>query len=741
MNDNSLSPNNFPDMDKILSEESFPTDALTEYPDYPFADPTPREVIESAKNDLPLSDKPTSDPLFSEGTELPQVPEPVAEVAVPSEEPLSGSEQAPSDGMDSSRPTERIPLQKDPVSPAPQGEPFRQGNPAQQSVPYGHSPYGQGNPYNQDVPYGQNVPSQQGNPYDRSGPYHQEGPTQQGNPYNQSNPYGQEPPTRQNTPYGQSSPYSQGNPASQNTLFGQGSPAQQNTPYGQGRPPQQNIPYGQGNPYGNGRATPENTDYRNAYTGYNPENKGYSYGNTGRTPGYSNYGYSNSGYSSGTPQSSGTGSTPSSGSSPKKSGSWMLVLLIVGCLLIGSVSGILIANLTGSKEEASSPTENASQSVPHNPQENKPAATQPTTSTPRETQPLATASGDEKTLNQIYTENVPAIVGILNESTQTMYGQTGTTGSTGSGFIISSDGEILTNYHVVEGASTLTVTLYDGRKFPATLIGYEAESDIALIKIEAEDLPVCAIGNSDGVYVGEQIAAIGNPMGELTYTMTVGYVSALNRFVNTEGTPISMIQVDAAINPGNSGGPVFNLYGEVIGIATAKYSGTLSDGATLEGLGFAIPINDIVDILNDLRVSGKVPDRAYMGVMVSTIAPDKETYGIDHGVYVQSVDEGGSAYKAGIQAHDIIIKIGDVDIAAYENLQQILRGFRAGDETTITVYRNGEAVTLPIVFDAKPDSTETATTPSEPAPTETEGTEDPWGEFPWGDFPWGESGG
>ena len=422
----------------------------------------------------------------------------------------------------------------------------------------------------------------------------------------------------------------------------------------------------------------------------------------------------------------------------KKPSNWLLVLLIAGCILIGTVSGVLIAGLTGDD-----PNRDENPSVTQPTQIDRADATEPptnpTANPPRETQPLATANGDEMSLNQIYNANVPAIVSITNEFTQTVFGQSSVATGSGSGFIITSDGEILTNYHVVEGADRLIVTLHDGREYPATLIGYEAESDVALIKIEEKGLPVCAIGNSDQVYVGEQIAAIGNPMGELNYTMTVGYVSAKDRFVNTDGTPINMIQVDAAINPGNSGGPVFNRYGEVVGIATAKYSGTISGGATLEGLGFAIPINDVVEILNDLRVNGKVPDRAYMGVMVSMLPLDKETYGVDHGVFVQSVDEGGSAYKAGVRANDIILKIGDVELNAYENLQQTLRKYRAGDETTITVYRNGEIVTMPIVFDAKPETTEPATQPipTEP-PTEPETTEDPWSEFPWDEFPWGD---
>ena len=299
-------------------------------------------------------------------------------------------------------------------------------------------------------------------------------------------------------------------------------------------------------------------------------------------------------------------------------------------------------------------------------------------------------------------------------------------------------------------ADAIAETMRQLRETLATETRAKGTAEAERIKIEAENLPVCAIGNSDGVYVGEQIAAIGNPMGELTYTMTVGYVSAVDRFVNTDGTPINMIQVDAAINPGNSGGPVFNLYGEVIGIATAKYSGTISSGATLEGLGFAIPINDITEILDDLRINGRVPDRAYMGVVVSMLPLDKETHGTDRGVFVQSVDESGSAYKAGVQANDVIVKIGDQELNAYENLQQALRKYRAGDQTTITVYRNGELVTLPITFDAKPEELPPITepAPSQPTPSEPDSTEEtenpwetfPWDEFPWNEFPWGNNG-
>ncbi len=407
----------------------------------------------------------------------------------------------------------------------------------------------------------------------------------------------------------------------------------------------------------------------------------------------------------------------------KKRGVWKFVLSAVALVLVGAICGgiltyVLLDDAPVQLDESTiAPTEEMNV---------------PTTRVPTPTRPRPTVSGDEMTPADVYQANVPGIVGISAEATYNVFGQTSTSASSGTGFIISDDGEILTNYHVVEGANSLTVTLYNGEEYPATLVGYEAESDAALLKIDAQGLAACAIGDSNSIYVGQQIAAIGNPLGELTYTMTVGYVSAMDRFVNTDGTPINMMQVDAAINPGNSGGPIFNMYGEVIGIATAKYSGTLSGGATIEGIGFAIPINDVMDILDDLRNNGAVLDRAYMGVMVSTVGTEREELGIDYGVYVQSVNEGGSAYSAGVKAGDVIIAVGETKIVAYENLQQELRKYRAGDQSTLTVIRDGQTIQLPITFEAKPLQTE------EPVPETTEPTTyyDPWGGFPFGGFGW-----
>ena len=680
--------------DPTFSNTSFRSEELPS----PEATPSPQDIC--LPEELPVSspsETAENTPCdFADHEEDPRISSDPLPEAVPETTPSAGKEVPPSqdplphfpeDRDPSAKPLPRFPEDRDPYNyPNRPPQPPVYYNPSQPHV--GGSPYtppGQ-TPLRRDTGYGQEPGKA---PYGAP-------PTPQGsNGYPQSYPRG-------------NNGYPQGYPQGNNG-YPQGYP-QRNNGYPQGYP-QRNNGYPQGYPQGN-----------NGYPqGYPQSPYGYPRGNTGMgnvpptPPPFPNQ------------------------NSKKKSNGWLLALLIVGCVLIGILCGVIITSLASSPSDLPEVATEAPFTEGKNP-----GTLDPTTHIPRETQPLATASGEEMTLNQIYSANVPAIVGITNEATQNVFGQISTVASTGSGFIISSDGEILTNYHVVQGAEQITVSLYDGRSFPASLIGYEAESDVALIKIDAENLPVCAIGDSDRVFVGEQIAAIGNPMGELTYTMTVGYVSAVDRFVNTDGTPISMIQVDAAINPGNSGGPVFNLYGEVIGITTAKYSGTLSDGATLEGLGFAIPINDITEILNDLRINGKVPDRAYMGVVVSMLPPDAEVLGIDHGVHVQSVQEDGSAYKAGVQANDVILKIGDAETNAYENLQQVLRGYRAGDETTITVYRNGKTLVLPIVFDAKPETTEIPTEPqvTEPAvPTEPEDTESPWETFPWGDFPWSNGGG
>ncbi len=311
-------------------------------------------------------------------------------------------------------------------------------------------------------------------------------------------------------------------------------------------------------------------------------------------------------------------------------------------------------------------------------------------------------SGDQMTPGQVYDRNVSAVVTVSSTVTSRMYGQTTQGTSTGSGFLISSDGYVVTNYHVIENASSVTVITSTGDEYEAVVQGKEATNDVAVLKIEGENLPCVNLGSSDDLSIGDMVVAIGNPLGTLSATQTVGYVSGKNREVTTDNNVINMIQTDAVINPGNSGGPLFNMYGEVVGITTAKYSGTTSSGASIEGIGFAIPIDDVMGIIGDLRDLGYVTG-AYLGVTV--VNTDKESvsiYGLPTGALVRDVVEGGSADRAGVKPKDIIVGLGEYTVSSMNELTRVLRKFEAGDETTITVFRSGQEMTLPIQLDERP---------------------------------------
>lgn len=313
-----------------------------------------------------------------------------------------------------------------------------------------------------------------------------------------------------------------------------------------------------------------------------------------------------------------------------------------------------------------------------------------------------TVSGSQMTPGQVYEQNVNAVVTVSSTVTTRMYGQTSQGTSTGSGFLISSDGYVVTNNHVIDGASSITVTTSTGDEYDAVVQGKDATNDVAVLKIEGEDLPYVTLGSSDSLNIGDMVVAIGNPLGTLSATQTVGYVSGKNREVTTDNSVINMIQTDAVINPGNSGGPLFNMYGEVVGITTAKYSGTTSSGASIEGIGFAIPIDDVMGIIDDLRDLGYVTG-AYLGITV--MDTDKESvnmYGLPTGALVMEVVDGGSADRAGVQSKDIITGLGDYTISSMNELTRTLRKFEAGDTTTITVVRGGQEMTLSITLDERP---------------------------------------
>lgn len=334
------------------------------------------------------------------------------------------------------------------------------------------------------------------------------------------------------------------------------------------------------------------------------------------------------------------------------------------------------------------------------------------------------------TPSQVYAMNVQSVVMIYNKISTNAYGQTSTATSTGSGFVLSEDGYIVTNYHVVEGNGSISIAMWDGSQYKAALVGYDSANDVALLKVEASNLKAVTLGRSDDLIVGDQVVAIGNPLGELTSTLTVGYISAKERDVTTDSFAINMLQTDAAINSGNSGGPLFNMKGEVIGITTAKYSGNSSSGASIEGVGFAIPIDDVSGMLSDLATYGYVTG-AYLGVSVSDMdASAASYYGMPMGAYVQEAVEGYAAAKAGVQVKDIIVALGEYEVENVNDLTRALRKFSAGETTTITVFRGGREMELSITLDEKPQNTSAGTETPETMPEEMpEGNFEEWFDF------------
>lgn len=324
-------------------------------------------------------------------------------------------------------------------------------------------------------------------------------------------------------------------------------------------------------------------------------------------------------------------------------------------------------------------------------------------------------NGQSMTPAQLYEANLASSVGITVSTTVNIFGQVSTSAATGSGFVLTQDGYIITNHHVIADAALdssvpISVSFADGTDYPATLVGYEAENDIAVLKLDATGLQPVTLGDSDKLVVGEPVVAIGNPLGELTYSLTDGLISALDRLITAQdGATLNMLQTNTAINPGNSGGPLFNSYGEVIGITTAKYT-TASSGTAAEGLGFAIPINDVKTIIDDLIQYGYVTGKPYMGVQVSDVPQAAQQYGVSAGASVGYVTPASAAENAGLLIGDIIIAIDDTTVDSNSALTAALSAYRAGDTAQLTVIRDNQPITISITFDERNKTTESANT-------------------------------
>ena len=330
--------------------------------------------------------------------------------------------------------------------------------------------------------------------------------------------------------------------------------------------------------------------------------------------------------------------------------------------------------------------------------------------------------GQPMSPQQLYAANLPSCVGItVSTTTVNFFGQTSTSAASGSGFVLTTDGYIVTNYHVIEDAVkdssvTVEVSFANGDKYSATVVGGEQDNDVAVLKIKADGLTPVTLGDSGKLVVGESVYAIGNPLGELTYSLSDGLVSALDRLITTsstnpstgktETTTLNVLQTNCAINPGNSGGPLFDSYGNVVGIVSAKYTRSQS-GVSAEGLGFALPINDVKAILTDLIEHGYVTGKPYMGVQVIPVSSDAQRYGIPAGASVDYVAEGSCSEKAGLQVGDIITAIDDTAIDSPSALTAALSSnYKAGESATLTVIRDQQELKLSITFDEKNSQTE-----------------------------------
>ena len=316
----------------------------------------------------------------------------------------------------------------------------------------------------------------------------------------------------------------------------------------------------------------------------------------------------------------------------------------------------------------------------------------------------AFAENSQFTKAQIVEMSAPSVVGIDTITTATTnsfwygYGQSYEVPGSGSGVILTEDGYIATCAHVVEGAKTVKVTLNDDTAYDATIVGTDDKNDIAIIKIDATGLTPAIVGDSTTLTVGSEVIAIGNPLGELRGTATAGIISATNRTIEVEGQAMTLIQTDAAISPGNSGGGLFDATGKLIGIVNAKVSDSRA-----EGLGFAIPVNSVLDEISDLLNYGYVTGRPYLGVSTQdvTLRSRSGMWYYSDGtrcVMVEKVVSGSAAEQAGIQSGDLILKLGDKTITSGDELSSAIGAYKPGDKVTLTIQRDGKESTVEVTF-------------------------------------------
>jgi serine protease Do len=382
---------------------------------------------------------------------------------------------------------------------------------------------------------------------------------------------------------------------------------------------------------------------------------------------------------------------------PKKSRGALIALLVVVCLLGGVAAGTFLVAPGIGNIQNTLPGGVAMQ--PDSAMQTKPALTDDqTTEVPEIGGADPNIEGTASPIVQIAKEVGPSVVGVAVSVNQPILGQQGPTeqeSGYGTGIIITQDGYIVTNNHVIDGSDSVNITLFDGTEYPATIVGTDATTDLAVLKIDATGLTPAALGDSEALEVGETVVAIGNPLGaSLAGSVTSGIVSALNRNISPNGYSQKYIQTDAAINPGNSGGALVNMKGQVIGINTLKtYLAGYDDyGVPIgtEGIGFAIPINSAKPIVEQLIATGSVQRP---GIGIKCLVDETNQYnaaGAPAGVTVVDVTENGPAAQAGLEAYDIITSIDGTAADSVETLTAVIQSHNIGDQIELTVWRNGQ---------------------------------------------------
>ena len=449
----------------------------------------------------------------------------------------------------------------------------------------------------------------------------------------------------------------------------------------------------------------ENDDYSGGQS-YASQDASAHYSAGGYTPGYG--GYSSPSAPPPTP--------PESGRKERKKGvgAGAVIAICLVCSLLAAALGVggtwyfLRGGFGG--EDALSPTP-------------APAVT----TAPAETTPQAGAAGsaaaagsasdrEEAQGEKIYELAKQQVVGVTTEITYTNYfGQVSAASVSGSGFIISDDGYIMTNNHVIEdarrGGYEVSVLTYDGTEYTAAIVGYDEVNDIAVLKVDATGLTPVTMGAVDDIVVGREVYPVGNPLGELNFSMSNGIISATDRTITTsaDSAPINMFQIDASVNEGNSGGPVYDEQGHVIGVVTAK----TSESGT-EGLGFAIPIEDARHIAEQIIQYGYVKDRATIGVTGITVTDSMaERYNMVVGAYIRSVTEGSPADQAGLLERDIVTAIDGEPVEGYTEMTTMIRAHQVGETAEMTVWRNGSTLTLTVTFGESQPPVETTPEPQQ----------------------------